>query len=165
MPAMTIQTFQVKTDEQGNPKKDNYGNTQMMIKFNESPETVYKAVKDPSTITEGKVMYGTIVEGQFGYKFQADPYNQPGQAPSKPFSAPQQQAIAGIDSSISELKEIRDMLLATYKAVTGEDYVGVQKETTSAQKPVTEPVQTSETPPVEAYTDIDEVDLSNIPFN
>lgn len=44
MPAMTIQTFQIKTDEQGNPKKDNYGNTQMMIKFNESPETVYKAV-------------------------------------------------------------------------------------------------------------------------
>lgn len=29
MPAMTIQTFQIKTDEQGNPKKDNYGNTQM----------------------------------------------------------------------------------------------------------------------------------------
>lgn len=157
MPAMTIQTFQIKTDEQGNPKKDNYGNTQMMIKFNESPETVYKAVKDPSTITEGKVMYGQVQESQYGWKFVADPYNNG--AP-----APQQQAIAGIDSSISELKEIRDMLLATYKAVTGEDYVGVQKETTSAQKPVTEPVQTSETPPVEAYTDIDEVDLSNIPF-
>jgi len=164
MPAMTIQTFQIKTDEQGNPKKDNYGNTQMMIKFNESPETVYKAVKDPSTITEGKVMYGTIVEGQFGYKFQADPYNQPGQAPSKPFSSPQQQAIAGIDSSISELKEIRDMLLATYKAVTGEDYVGVQKETTSAQKPVTEPTVTSEVP-VEAYTDISDEELNSvIPF-
>jgi len=160
MPAMTIQTFQIKTDEQGNPKKDNYGNTQMMIKFNESPETVYKAVKDPSTITEGKVMYGTIVEGQFGYKFQADPYNQPGQAPSKPFSAPVQQAALPVQDN-----DTKELLLAIYKAVTGEEYVGVQKETTSAQKPVTEPVQTSETPPVEAYgEDIDEVDLSNIPF-
>lgn len=88
MPAMTIQTFQIKTDEQGNPKKDNYGNTQMMIKFNESPETVYKAVKDPSTITEGKVMYGQVQESQYGWKFVADPYNNGAPAPQQPSSQP-----------------------------------------------------------------------------
>ena len=79
-------------------------------------------------------------------------------------SKPSKQAKQAVEQE-SKLKKLWELNLAIYKAITGEDYTGVQKETTSAQKPVTEPVQTSETPPVEAYTDIDEVDLSNIPFN
>lgn len=78
----------------------------------------------------------------------------------KPGQGEAQPAPANTDA----LRELYKLNLAIYKAITGEDYVVVQKETTSTQKPVTEPVQTSETPPVEAYTDIDEVDLSNIPF-
>lgn len=134
MGAMTVQSFQVKTDEQGNPKKDNFGNTQMMIKFAESPETVYKAVKDPSTMTEGKVMYGSIIEGQYGFKFQADPYNQPGQAPSQPFSSPSAPVQAPLPVADNETKEL---LLAIYEAITGEKYTGVQKETTSVETPAT----------------------------
>lgn len=118
MPSLTVQQFQIKTDEQGNPKKDNYGNTQMMIKFAENPETVYKAVKDPSTITEGKVMYGQIVEGQYGFKFQADPYNQPGTAPSQPFSQPQAQQT---QLPVASNDEVIKRLDAIYKAVTGEE--------------------------------------------
>lgn len=108
MPQMTVESFLAKTDEAGNPKKDNYGNTQMMIKFTEHPETVYKAVKDPSTITKGKVMYGTVVEGQYGFKFQADPYNQPGTAPT---TAPQpaQQAL-GSNELLELVKDNNRML-------------------------------------------------------
>lgn len=108
MPQMTVESFTVKTDEAGNPKKDNYGNTQMMIKFTEHPETVYKAVKDPSTITKGKVMYGSIVEGPYGFKFQADHYNQPGTAPQ---GAPQpvQQAL-GSNELLELVKDNNRML-------------------------------------------------------
>lgn len=145
MAQMTVQQFQIKKDEQGNPKKDNYGNTQMMIKFAENPETVYKAVKDPSTITEGKVMYGQIVEGQYGFKFQADPYNQPGQAPSQPFSPAQQPLpVASNDEVIKRLDAI-------YKAVTGDEYTGVKKETTS-----------TDTPPVDAYNELPEPDFGDM---
>ena len=62
------------------------------------------------------------------------------------------------------LRELYKLNLAIYKAITGEDYTGVQKETTSAPKPVTEPVQTSEVP-VEAYADISDEELNSvIPF-
>jgi len=143
MPQLTVQQFQIKTDEQGNPKKDNYGNTQMMIKFAESPETVYKAVKDPSSVTEGKVMYGQIVEGQYGFKFKADPFNQPGTAPSQPFNAPAQQPLVATGND-----EVIKRLDALYKAVTGEDYSEVKEETTSTT-----------TPPVESYDELPEPDF------
>lgn len=129
MPAMTVQEFTVKKDEAGNPKKDNFGNTQMMIKFEESAETVYKAVKDPTTMTKGKLMYGTIVEGQYGFKFQADPYNQPGSAPSQPYQAPQQTALP------VQSDEVKEILLALYKAVTGEEYGKTVKHVTQASDP------------------------------
>lgn len=147
MGQMIVESFTVKADEQGNPKKDNYGNTQMMIKFTEHPETVYKAVKDPSTITKGKVMYGQVVEGQYGFKFQADPY---GQAPASAQQA-QQTTITQLAGN-SELAEIKKIVLATYKAVTGEEYAEVKKETTPAPEAVTEPV------------DGEEIDLGKIPF-
>lgn len=171
MPAMTVQSFTVKTDEAGNPKKDNYGNTQMMIKFAESPETVYKAVKDPASITEGKVMYGQVQESQYGWKFVADPFNQPGQAPSRPYQAPaQQQPLPVADN------ETKELLLAIYKAVTGDDYVKVQKETTLAVERSVEPNKqptlsghtvdpTVEVVPAEAYGDITEEEMQSIPFN
>lgn len=121
MGQMTVQQFNIKTDEQGNPKKDNYGNTQMMIKFEESPETVYKAVKDPSTITAGKVMYGTVVEGQYGFKFQADPYDRGGTPPQgtghAPQTAPQPaQATVASDELLTLVKDNNRML----KALVGE---------------------------------------------
>lgn len=141
MPAMTVQSFTVKKDEAGNPKKDNYGNTQMMIKFEESPETVYKAVKDPTTITAGKIMYGTIVEGQYGFKFQADPYNQGG-APSQPYSAPQQTALPVATD------DTREILLALYKAVTGDEYSKTVKHVTQASDP-------REDAPDVSYDDLD----------
>lgn len=149
MGQLTVQQFQIKTDEQGNPKKDNYGNTQMMIKFAENPETVYKAVKDPSSVTEGKVMYGQIVEGQYGFKFQADPYNQPGQSqqPSQPFSSPAQQTQLPVASNDA----IIERLDAIYKAVTGEEYSGVKKETTS-----------TDIPPVDAYNELPEPDFGEV---
>lgn len=90
MGQLTVQSFQVIKDKEGNTKKDKYGNTQMQIKFTEHPETAYKAVKDPSTITEGKTMYGSVVEGQYGYRFQADPYGDaPAQTAPQPVQAPQ----------------------------------------------------------------------------
>ena len=139
MPQMTVQQFNIKTDEQGNPKKDNYGNTQLMIKFDESPETVYKAVKDPDSVTKGKIMYGSVVEGQYGFKFQADPYNQPGSAPSQPFSsqtAPQPpQATVASDELLTLAKDNNRML----KALVGE----------------TESTNETDTPPVEAYDEPD----------
>jgi len=142
MPAMTVQEFTVKKDEAGNPKKDNFGNTQMMIKFEESAETVYKAVKDPTTMTKGKLMYGTIVEGQYGFKFQADPYNQPGSAPSQPYSAPQQTALPVATD------DTREILLALYKAVTGEEYGKTVKHVTQASDP-------REDAPDVSYEDLD----------
>ena len=111
MPQLTVESFLAKTDEAGNPKKDNYGNTQMMIKFTEHPETVYKAVKDPSTITKGKVMYGTIVEGQYGFKFQADPYNQPGTAPTTAPQPAQQGSIVLEQSEILDLVKDNNRML------------------------------------------------------
>ena len=138
MPQLTVQQFTIKKDDAGNPKKDNYGNTQMMIKFAESPETVYKAVKDPSTVTEGKVMYGTIVEGQYGFKFKADPFNQPG-APNQTAGTTQFQAPLPVADN-----ETKELLLAIYKAITGEDYDGVAKDPTPTPEPATEPVEVSD---------------------
>lgn len=138
MPVLTVQQFQVKKDDAGNPKKDNYGNTQMMIKFAESPETVYKAVKDPATVTEGKVMYGTIVEGQYGFKFKADPFNQPG-TPNQTAGTTQFQAPLPVADN-----ETKELLLAIYKAITGEDYDGVAKDPTPTPEPATEPVEVSD---------------------
>lgn len=134
MPQLTVQQFTIKKDDAGNPKKDNYGNTQMMIKFAESPETVYKAVKDPATVTEGKVMYGTIVEGQYGFKFKADPFNQGDTPRPQPTQAP-------LPVADNETKEL---LLAIYKAITGEDYVKEDKDPVETKKAPTEPVEVSD---------------------
>lgn len=139
MAQLTVQQFTIKKDEAGNPKKDNYGNTQMMIKFAESPETVYKAVKDPATVTEGKVFNGTIVEGQYGFKFKADPFNQPPTAVgSQPLTTPQ-----GVPTQ-NQLDVILEIVEATYEAVTGEKYSGVKKETTPTVEPVVEPTEVSD---------------------
>ena len=144
MAQLTVQQFQVMKDKEGQVKKDRYGNTQMMIKFAESPETAYKAVKDPATITEGKVMYGTVQEGQFGFRFVADPFDQNSTpAPNQPYAQPQQVALSVADNS-----EIIKRLDALYKAVTGEDYSEVKKETTS-----------TDTPPVESYDELPEPDF------
>lgn len=150
MPAMTVQEFTVKTDDQGNPKKDNFGNTQMMIKFEESAETVYKAVKDPTTMAKGKLMYGTIVEGQYGFKFQADPYNQPGGAPQQPYSPPmptakQDEAYDKRSDYLSEMQDlITERLDAIYKAVTGDEWSGTVKDTTTPKEPVVESMDVSD---------------------
>ena len=78
-------------------------------------------------------------------------------------SKPSKQAKQAVEQE-SKLKKLWELNLAIYKAITGEDYTGVQKETTSAQKPVTEPTVTSEVP-VEAYTDISDEELNSvIPF-
>ena len=145
MPQLTVQQFTIKKDEAGNPKKDNYGNTQMMIKFAESPETVYKAVKDPATVTEGKVMYGTIVEGQYGFKFKSDPFNQPG-TPDQLQQTPVPIQAQSLPLSVMALdSDDKELLLAIYKAITGEDYTKEVKDTVEAEKP-----------PVEAYEVSDE---------
>lgn len=154
MAEYTIQTIKILTDNEGNVKKDKFGNTQTMVKFTEHPETVYMAVKDPTKLQEGGKRTGSIIEGQYGYRFK-------GEAPAGFGGSPQQQSIA----SIATNDETKEILLAIYKAVTGEDYKGVQKETTPAVKPVTEAVQTSDTPPVEAYNEAPEqIDLSEISF-
>lgn len=78
-------------------------------------------------------------------------------------SKPSKQAKQAVEQE-SKLKKLWELNLAIYKAITGEDYTGVQKETTSTQKPVTEPTVTSEVP-VEAYTDISDEELNSvIPF-
>ena len=78
-------------------------------------------------------------------------------------SKPSKQAKQAVEQE-SKLKKLWELNLAIYKAITGEDYTGVQKETTSAPKPVTEPTVTSEVP-VEAYTDISDEELNSvIPF-
>lgn len=121
MPQLTVESFTVKTDEAGNPKKDNYGNTQMMIKFTENAETVYKAVKDPSSITVGKVMYGQVVEGQYGFKFQADPYDRGGTPPQGTGHAPQPaQAPQASDELLELVKDNNRMLKALVGETTNE---------------------------------------------
>lgn len=79
-------------------------------------------------------------------------------------SKPSKQAKQAVEQE-SKLKKLWELNLAIYKAITGEDYTGVQKETTSAPKPVTEPVQVAETPPASAYDNISDEELNSvIPF-
>lgn len=146
MPQLTVQQFTIKKDEAGNPKKDNYGNTQMMIKFAESPETVYKAVKDPATVTEGKVMYGEVVEGPYGFKFKADPFNQGGgdvggTPPQGTGQAPQ--IFNRVNDHIGD-NEIKEILLDMYEKLVGNPYGKVAEDTTSTPEALTEPVEVSD---------------------
>lgn len=127
MPAMTVQSFTVMKDKEDNIKKDKFGNTYMMIKFQESPETAFKAVKDPSSITEGKVMYGRVEEGQYGPRFVADPYDQGGmpQSGATSTSAPQPVQAPQATSELLELVKDNNRML---KALVGE-------ETNEAEEP------------------------------
>jgi len=117
MGQLTVQSFQVIKDKEGNTKKDKYGNTQMQIKFTEHPETAYKAVKDPSTITEGKTMYGSVVEGQYGYRFQADPY---GDAPTNSVNTGTVSQPAQAPQASNELLELVKDNNRMLKALVGE---------------------------------------------
>lgn len=116
---MTVQSFTVMKDKEGNIKKDKFGNTQMMIKFAEHAETAYKAVKDPSTITEGKTMYGRVEEGQYGFRFVADPY---GDAPQ---SAPQPAQASLANNELLELAKDNNRML---KLLVGENEINEATE-------------------------------------
>jgi len=89
----------------------------MQIKFTEHPETAYKAVKDPSTITEGKTMYGSVVEGQYGYRFQADPY---GDAPTNSVNTGTVSQPAQAPQASNELLELVKDNNRMLKALVGE---------------------------------------------
>lgn len=107
MGALTVQSFTVMKDKEDQVKKDKYGNTYMMIKFVENPETAFKSVKDPSTIVEGKVMYGTIEDGQYGPRFKADPFDQGTTPPSSPNPSPSQGLLA-VTSNDELLELVKD---------------------------------------------------------
>jgi hypothetical protein len=137
----TVQNFQVKKDKEGNVKKDHFQNTQLDVKFVESAETVYKAVKDVSTVKEGETKwFGRIEEGQYGPKFvREDP---DGQAPAT--TAPQPTQAPQASNELLELVKDNNRML---KALVGED----SKTATEA----TNDASTDDEPPLSAYDEPD----------
>lgn len=58
-------------------------------------------------------------------------------------SRPSKQAKQMVEQE-EKLKKLWDLNLAIYKAITGNNYTGESKDTTSSEKPATEPVEVSD---------------------
>lgn len=167
MSKLTVQHFQIMKDKEDNIKKDKFGNTQMMIKFVEEADAAYKAVKDPASITEGKVLYGTIQDGQYGPRFVADPYNEGGQtqAPSQPFSQANQPY--GITGNVQTIEEpVRSEYVPTHQQAEASELLKLARESNKFLRSIlaivrdggdTEPVEQadSDLPPVDSYDEPD----------
>lgn len=78
-----------------------------------------------------------------------------------------EQAANNAPANNDAMRELYKLNLAIYEAITGNKYTGVQQGTTSTEKAITEPTKQPESndlPPIDAYTEITDEELSQIPF-